>query len=156
MTPPVSAEPSREVLKGGMTIDGEVFPAGVSVSTGLYCLSYDKVIFPQPFDFRPERWMLGDASAESIALAERGFCAFSYGTRGCPGKNLAWLEMSIIMARVIHNFEVRPDAMNFHVGGGSLDGRFGRRAVNQYQTYDTFVSMRNGPMVQFKRRGILE
>lgn len=152
MTPPVSAEPSREVLEGGTTIDGAFFPAGVNVSTGLYCLSYNKDIFPEPFEFRPERWILGDeTSAESIALAESGFCAFSYGPRGCPGKNLAWLEMSIVIAKVIYNFEIRQDTSTL-IGGGSPNGTGGRSCEEQYQTYDAFVSLRDGPMVQFKRR----
>lgn len=157
MTPPVSAEPSREVLEGGTTVDGAHFPAGVNVSIGLYCLSYNKDIFPEPFEFRPERWLAGEegTSKESLALAESGFCAFSYGSRGCPGKNLAWLEMSIVMAKVIFNFEVRPDATNT-LGGGSLDGRVGRKNVDQYQTFDAFVSLRDGPMVQFKNRAKLE
>lgn len=154
MTPPVSAEPCREVLEGGTTVDGEFFPAGLNVSTGLYCLSYNKDIFPEPFEFRPERWMAGedsDVPDDSVALAESGFCAFSHGSRGCPGKNLAWLEMSIVMAKVIYNFEMRQDTSNL-VGGGSVDGKAGRRNVEQYQTYDAFVSLRDGPMVQFKRR----
>lgn len=156
MTPPVSAEPSREVLEGGTTVDGFFFPAGVKVSTGLYCLSYNKDIYPEPFEFRPERWIVsggeeGGSSPESVALADSGFCAFSYGSRGCPGKNLAWLEMSIVMAKVIFNFEIRQDEANLN-GGGSLDGKAGRRTVEQYQTYDAFVSLRDGPTVQFKKR----
>lgn len=151
MTPPVSAEPAREVLEGGTTVDGVFFPAGVNVSVGLYCMSYNKDIYPEPFEFRPERWIAGEASEESVALAESGFCAFSYGSRGCPGKSLAWLEMSVVMAKAIYNFEVRPDKTNC-IGGGTLDGRLGRRNVDQYQTYDAFVSLRDGPMVQFSRR----
>lgn len=158
MTPPVSAEPSREVLEGGTSIDGAGFlPAGTSVSTALYCLSYNRDVFPEPSEFRPERWIVGaETSADSVALAESGFCAFSYGSRGCPGKNLAWLEMSIVVAKIIHGFELRQDAADL-VGGGSLDGKVGgRRNVEQYQTYDAFVSLRDGPMVQFQRRGRLD
>lgn len=151
MAPPVPAEPAREVLAGGTTVDGMFFPAGVQVSVGIYCLNYSDDIFPEPFEFRPERWIVGESSQESVALAESGFCTFSYGSRGCVGKNLAWLEMSVVMAKLIYNFEVRPDASN-HIGGGSLDGRFGRRAVDQYQILDAFVAMRDGPVVQFKKR----
>lgn len=153
MTPPVSAEPSREVLAGGTTIEGIFFPAGVHVSTGLYCLSYHRALFPAPFEFQPERWMVGEgaASAESVALAESGFCAFSHGARGCPGKNLAWLEMSIVVAKVIYHFEIRQDASNF-LGGGEQGGKMGRNKADQYQTYDAFVSLRDGPMLQFKKR----
>lgn len=151
MTPPVSAEPSREVLDGGTTVDGHFFPGGVNVSTGLYCLSYNQDIFPQPFEFRPERWMVEHSSVEGVALAESGFCAFSHGSRGCPGKNLAWLEMELVMAKLIFNFEIKPDATN-EIGGGCVDGKVGRQTVDQYQTYDAFVSLRDGPMVHFKRR----
>lgn len=153
MTPPVSAEPSREVLDGGTIVDGHFFSSGVNISTGFYCLSYNQDIFPQPFEFRPERWMAEHSSAESIELAENGFCAFSHGSRGCPGKNLAWLEMKLSIAKVIHNFEIKPDATN-DIGGGCVNGRAGRQTVEQYQTYDAFVSLREGPMVHFKRREI--
>jgi cytochrome P450 len=157
MTPPVSAEPSREVLPGGTEVDGNFFPAGLNVSTGLYCLSYNKDVYPDPTKFRPERWIVAEkageagASEDSVALAELGFCAFSAGSRGCPGKHIAWLEMTIVMAKVVFNFEVKPDPTS-NLGGGDTKGKVGRRVVDQYQTYDAFVSMRDGPMVQFKKR----
>lgn len=153
MAPPVGAELDREVLKGGTVVDGEFVPEGVNVSVGHYCLSYNNEIFPEPLEFRPERWIVGEkaSSAESVALAESAMCAFSAGPRGCPGKNLAWMEMMIVMAKIMYKFEVRRDFAN-NLGGGSPEGRVGRRNVDQYQTYDAFVSLRQGPMVQFKRR----
>jgi cytochrome P450 len=156
MTPPVSAEPSREVLAGGTRVDGHYIPAGLCVSTGLYCLSYNDHVFPEPFRFRPERWIVSDdekegSSAESVELAEKGFCAFSTGSRGCVGKNLAWLEMRIVMAKVIWMFEIKADPAN-KLGGGDPNGREGRRIENQYQTYEMFVSGRHGPMVHLKKR----
>ena len=151
--PPVGAELNREVIKGGMVVDGEFVPEGVNVSVGHYCLSYNRDIFPEPLEFRPERWIVGEkeSSAESVALAESAFCAFSAGPRSCPGKNLAWLEMMIVMAKVIYKFEVRRDFAD-NLGGGSPEGRLGRRNPDQFQTFDAFVGLRQGPMVQFKRR----
>lgn len=156
MAPPVGAELDREVLKGGMVIDGEFVPEGVNVSVGHYCLNYNCEIFPDPLEFRPERWIVGEkaSSPESVALAESAFCAFSAGPRGCPGKNLAWLEMMVVIAKVIYRFEVRRDFVD-NLGGGSPDGRVGRRNPDQFQTYDAFVGLRHGPMVQFKRRSLL-
>lgn len=156
MTPPVSAEPSRKVLSGGTSVDGHYIPAGLHVSTGLYCLSYNEHVFPDPFKFRPERWVVSEnekegSSAESVALAESGFCAFSTGSRGCVGKNLAWLEMRIVMAKVIWTFELKADHTN-KLGGGGPDAREGRKVENQYQTYEMFVSGRKGPMVHLKKR----
>lgn len=152
MTPPVLAEPARQVRPGGTVVEGNFFPEGTKLSTGLYCLSYNDDVYPEPFKFQPGRWILGEgATPESLALAEAGFCAFITGSRGCIGKNLAWLEMMIVMAKLVWNFEMRSDAKD-QTGAGNVDGPYGRREVEQYQLKEYFVAMRDGPMVQFKRR----
>lgn len=155
MTPPVAADPSRQVLPGGTTVEGHYIPEGLHVSTGLYCLSYNENAFPEPFKFRPERWIVGEgdsgSSAESVALAENAFCAFSTGSRGCVGKNLAWLEMRLVFAKTLWALEVKADPTN-KLGGGDPAGKPGRQCADQYQIYDMFVSNRKGPIVQVKKR----
>jgi len=154
MNTPVPAEPARTVLPGGTHVDGEYFPEGTKVSIGMYCLSYNPEIYPEPFRYRPERWIVDEkdpASAAKVEAAENAFCAFSFGSRGCVGKNLAWLEMSVVMAKMIYMFEIQKDP-NSNLGGGSPDGRPGRREVNQYQLYEVFVALRDGPMVHLHRR----
>ncbi|KAJ4379418.1 hypothetical protein N0V86_005463 [Didymella sp. IMI 355093] len=154
MSPPVPAEPSREVLPGGTTVNGHYFPQGSLVSTAFWAMHYNKDYYPQPLQFCPERWIVGEAgsTADSVALAESAFCAFSAGSRGCVGKNMAWLEMRIVMAKTLWKFEIKQDPNN-NLGGGSVDARPGRREEGQYQTYEMFVSNRKGPMVQLKERG---
>lgn len=153
MAPPVSAEPSREVLPGGTVVDGHYFPAGSMVSTAFWALQYNPDYYPEPMKFQPERWIVGAAGAteESVALAESAFCAFSTGTRGCVGKNMAWLEMRIVMAKTLWRFEIKQDATN-KLGGGAAGERRGRRVEDQYQTYEIFVSNRKGPVVRLKER----
>ncbi|UPX12193.1 uncharacterized protein EKO05_0002756 [Ascochyta rabiei] len=153
MSPPVPAEPSREVLEGGTTVNGHYFPKGSLVSTALWAMHYNKDYYPSPLEFRPERWIVGedDSTAESVALAESAFCAFSSGSRGCVGKNMAWLEMRIVMAKTLWKYEIKQDLVN-KLGGGSTGARPGRREEGQYQTYEMFVSNRKGPMVQLKER----
>ncbi|KAF2993989.1 hypothetical protein E8E13_001764 [Curvularia kusanoi] len=153
MSPPVPAEPSREVLKGGTTVNGHYFPQGSLVSTALWAMHYNKEYYPEPLRFRPERWIVGEkgVTADSVALAESAFCAFSAGSRGCVGKNMAWLEMRIVMAKTLWKYEIKQDEFN-KLGGGSADARPGRRNEDQYQTYEMFVSNRKGPMVQLKER----
>ncbi|CAN9404725.1 unnamed protein product [Alternaria alternata] len=156
MTPPVAAEPSREVLPGGTTVGDHYFPAGLHLSTGLYCLSYNSNVYPEPFKFRPERWIVDEtgkegSSAESVRLAEDGFCAFSYGTRGCVGKNLAWLEMRLVIAKTLWMYDIQADPKS-RLGGGDRHGKPGRQTEDQYQIYDIFVSGRKGPMLQMRRR----
>ncbi|KAI0798923.1 cytochrome P450 [Xylaria sp. FL0064] len=152
MTPPVPADLPRTVGPGGTVLHGDFFPAGTDLSLSPYCLGHSTDIFPDPFEFRPERWIVGPSSTEeSVRLAESGLYAFSSGSRGCAGKNLAWLEMSIIIAKVVDLFEMRRIG---NLGGGiPVTGRPGRRNAEEYQVYECFLSTRDGPMVQFRKRG---
>jgi cytochrome P450 len=156
MAPPVPADLARTVRAGGTTIENQYFPPGTLLSTSPYCLSYNEAIYPKPFTFRPERWLSLDddpegCSAEEVALAESGHCAFSAGSRGCVGKNMAWLEMEIVLAKMIHALEIRPD-VDDKTGAGGPGLSEGRGDIGQYQLYDAFVAMRYGPFVQFKER----
>lgn len=158
MAPPVPADLARTVRAGGTTVEGQFFPPGTLLSTSPYCLSYNSSIYPEPFTFRPERWLTVEddaegSSAEEVALAESGHCAFSTGSRGCVGKNMAWLEMEIVLAKMVHALEIRPDPKD-NTGAGGPALAIGRREIGQYQLYDAFVAMRNGPVVQFKERSL--
>lgn len=91
LAPPVAAELPRTVLPGGTYAEGHFFPPGVDLSICTYCLGLNEDVFPEPFQFRPERWMkdMEGSSEESVKLAESGLSAFWAGSRGCAGKNLA-------------------------------------------------------------------
>jgi hypothetical protein len=97
--------------------------------------------------------MVGEAASpsESVELGQSALCAFSTGPRGCVGKNMAWLEMRIVMAKAIWKYELEQDQDN-NLGGGSPGGEWGRRCGDQYQTYDVFVSNRKGPIVRLKEK----
>lgn len=57
-----------------------------------------------PDEFHPERW-LGDPR---FANDEREiFQPFHVGPRNCVGKNLAYIEMRLILARVLWNFDIK-------------------------------------------------
>jgi cytochrome P450 len=157
MAPPVPADLPRQVRAGGTTVENHLFPPGTLLSTSLYCLNYNSEIYPSPFVFKPERWLSKsedpEGSSESeVALAESGHCAFSTGSRGCVGKNMAWLEMQIVIAKLVYALEIRPDASGDCTGAGSPAFVEGRREKGQFQLYDAFVAMRDGPLVQFRER----
>ncbi|KAI3573162.1 cytochrome P450 [Fusarium oxysporum f. sp. albedinis] len=156
MSPPVPADLAREVEKGGIVVDGQYIPEGINVSCASYCLHHNPEFYPEPFKFYPERWIVDEknesgVSAESVALAQGAFMPFSTGPRGCIGKNLAYLEMSLILARIAYSYEIRPDITS-NLGGGNLDAVEGRRTSDHYQLHDVFVSIRDGPMVQLAKR----
>jgi cytochrome P450 len=153
MAPAVGADLDREVLDGGLTVGGQYFPKGSSISTACWSMHYNPDYYPEPYQFRPERWIVGEADStpENVALAESALCAFSTGPRGCVGKNMAWLEMRIIMAKLVWKFELR-QAPDSNLGGGGQSEERGRRREGQYQTWDVFGSKRKGPLVQLKVR----
>jgi cytochrome P450 len=73
--------------------------------------------FRFPDQFVPERWLPGDkAAAETYAEDVRDVLQpFSAGPRNCIGKNLAYAEMRLILARVLWNFdlELMPDSSDW-------------------------------------------
>jgi cytochrome P450 len=152
MSPPGANEFPREVLEGGLRIGEHYFPAGVNVGCGLWALFHDENIFGDPFVFRPDRWIVGDsASEEDVAIAEKAFAPFSLGVRGCPGKALALMELSILLAKMFHGYEFRLEPGD-KTGEGYPGMGWGRNNRGQYQTRDAFGPIRDGPYIQFASR----
>ena len=54
MCPPKASTLPREILTGGMMIDGHHIPEGVEVGTAIYVLHHDERIYPSPWHYRPE------------------------------------------------------------------------------------------------------
>ena len=55
MNPPVPADLMRQVLPGGMKVDGMFIPEGTQIGTGSYSLHHNESVFPDSFVYRPER-----------------------------------------------------------------------------------------------------
>jgi cytochrome P450 len=97
----------------------------------------------------PERWLLapeqgdsgvGIATKESLALAYSAFSPFSIGPRSCVGRVLAYAEMSLVIARVIWQLEMRLEPGWKQIGDGV------------YPIVDMFVARGHGPMIEFRER----
>ncbi|KAI1661842.1 cytochrome P450 [Daldinia decipiens] len=162
MSPSVGGILPREVLKGGITIDGEFIPEGIVVGTPHYTVHHNPAYYPRPFSYVPERWMegshktFGEASgsnttAQDVSLAQSAFCPFSVGPRGCIGKGLAYIEMMTTLARTLYTYDLRKSA-GFDPAEGSPDLEWGRRRVDEFQLIDQFTSFKDGPMVEFRKR----
>lgn len=154
LSPPVGGMLPREVLTGGIDIDGVHVPEGIVVGTPHYTLHHNPAYFPAPFLFRPERWIAAsspEVTEESVALAQSAFCPFSVGPRGCIGKGLAYTELSESLARAVFMYDMRL-AEGVRVGEGSPDAEWGRQRTEEYQLRDSFTSWKDGPYVQFRER----
>ncbi|KAJ2993260.1 hypothetical protein NUW58_g1896 [Xylaria curta] len=133
-------------------VDGHVIPKGVQVGVNIYTLHHNPEYFPDPYTFMPERWLSGD-EAEKRRMKE-AFAPFQIGYRGCAGKPMAYLEASLVIAKLLwyFDFEAAPGEAG-HVGGGIVDDKTGRHRPGEFQMYDIFASAHDGPMLVFKPRG---
>lgn len=154
LSPPVGGILPREVLPGGIDIDGLHIPEGVVVGTPHYAVHHNPAYYPEPFTFTPERWIPGSSPSvtkDAVVLAQSAFCPFSIGPRGCIGKGLAYVELMTGLARVVFMYEMRL-ASGIVVGEGSPDLEWGRQRREEYQLKDSFTSMKDGPFVEFRER----
>lgn len=152
MSPPVGGGLPRHVLPGGLTIDGTHYPAGIDVCVPHYTIHHNQNYYPDPFAYKPERWLPDVASPELAKyheLAQGAFCPFSIGPRGCIGKGLAYVEMTTTMARTLFLFDMRLEP-GTSLGEGRPELECGRQRRGEYQLKDTFTSMKDGPLVQFR------
>jgi len=150
MSPPVGGALPRQVLPGGITIDGHAVPEGIDVCVPHYAIHHNPVYYPNPFTYNPSRWLAASTSPAELEVAHSTFCAFSIGPRGCIGKGLAYVELMMTLARVLWSFDMRLAPGKEAVGAGKEGGESGRQRVEEYQLKDTFTSMKDGPIVQFR------
>ncbi|KAG6358759.1 hypothetical protein INS49_012278 [Diaporthe citri] len=146
-------------------VDGHVIPPGTQVAVSQYSLQHNPKYFPDPFEFRPERW-LAPESEDGVPIPEtaeqrdartamrRAFMPFSIGDRSCAGKSMAYLEMRLTIAKTFwyFDFEKAPGEAGELGGGwaGRTDSR-GRR--DEFQLYDSIAVDHTGPNVVFLPRG---
>ena len=75
----------------------------VFVLTRVFAMRDDN--FPEPERFEPERWLVGDDPAARAHLG-RASIPFGAGPRVCPGRQLALLECSLLIASLVKSFEL--------------------------------------------------
>ncbi|KAJ7275607.1 cytochrome P450 monooxygenase [Mycena rebaudengoi] len=77
------------------------FRTGAVLSVPSYTIHRDPAVWGADVEaFRPERWFEAD-KAEGM---QRAFNPFSVGPRACVGRNLASLELQIIVASIVRRF----------------------------------------------------
>lgn len=94
--PPSPVGPPR--VSPGEFVDGIYVPQGVYVSTDIMSLHHDPRNAPQPHEWKPERWT-GTSSEKPYSVP------FSIGPRACIGRNLAYLEMKIALAKIVYRLD---------------------------------------------------
>jgi cytochrome P450 family 135 len=128
--PPVQVVP--RVLVQDAEIDGWALPAGTAVGIAVAVLHKDPALYPEPDEFRPERFLNGNDPGTGAWLP------FGGGVRRCPGANMAMLEMRVVLATTLRHVRLAPDRPEpekptpYHVV--TVPGRGGRVMVTERLT----------------------
>ncbi|KAI1078603.1 benzoate 4-monooxygenase cytochrome P450 [Whalleya microplaca] len=101
--PPVPMGLPRLVPDDGDTVDGIFLPAGVTVSTHPLAASLASANFHDPWSFKAERW-IQPSEKDNLDCSQ----PWSLGTRGCIGRNLAWLDMRTTLAKLVWVYDLEP------------------------------------------------
>jgi hypothetical protein len=85
----------------GCTLAGyDQIPGGVTVQSYGSVLHRNPEVFPEPTEWRPERWL--DASEEELKEMKRWFWAFSSGGRMCIGSHMAiHSKFDLLLVRIV-------------------------------------------------------
>jgi cytochrome P450 len=97
--PPSTFGLPRRTPPEGLSIAGTFVPGETSVSISAYVAHRDPNVFPDPEAFVPERW-LGEKGKE----LQGAFLSFSTGARGCIGRNISYLEQTVVLASIVHRY----------------------------------------------------
>lgn len=81
---------------------GEYIPKGTTVSCENYTIARDPRYWEHPDEFKPERWIGEGFPGDE----KKAFQPFSTGPRACLGINLAYLEMRVTLAKIVHTFDL--------------------------------------------------
>jgi len=147
LSPPKAASIPREVGKGGITVDGIFVPQGMTVAVSVYSLHHDPEVFPDPYAYRPERWI----EAGNDQRMQAAFCPLLKGPRRCPGGTVAYLAIQLALFHLLYNYDIC-----FAPGGADADGLSGQSRLrwrqDEYHMNDWIIGFANGPIIRTRAR----
>merc|ERR1719171_3010637 len=80
-----------------LEIDGTLVPEGVNCMINIIGVHRTESVYPEPDKWNPDRWAANPDTAY--------FLPFSFGPRGCIGKDFFWLEAKAILLSLVRAFE---------------------------------------------------
>ncbi|KAK4978487.1 hypothetical protein LTR28_005318 [Elasticomyces elasticus] len=104
MYPPIPIGLPRVTPPEGAVICGRWVPGRTTVYVTQLATYRSPSNFDSPYSFIPERWTGEDG--ESARDNKLAFQPFSCGPRNCLGKNMAYHEIRLILAKTLWNFDL--------------------------------------------------
>jgi cytochrome P450 family 135 len=99
---PVIPGVGRVVRGGSFELDGWEIPEGVEINPSIALIHRRADRYPNPQEFRPERFLSDDAPDTYTWIP------FGGGTRRCLGAAFATFEMATVIRTVLERCEIRP------------------------------------------------
>jgi cytochrome P450 family 135 len=87
-------------LAEAVELDGYLIPAGSTVMVSIYLVHNDADTYPEPQNFRPERFLGGTPDGAA-------WIPFGGGVRRCIGARFAELEMKVVLTQVLATARLR-------------------------------------------------
>ncbi|XP_068649003.1 xanthotoxin 5-hydroxylase CYP82C4-like [Aristolochia californica] len=87
-------------------IGGFHVPAGSRLTVNIWKLHRDPSVWEDPLEFRPERFLTTHADIDGSGQHFQ-YIPFGSGRRMCPGGLLALQVVHLMLARILHGFELR-------------------------------------------------
>lgn len=110
MNPAVPLPTMRVPPKGGAEVCGKLIPENTTLGVNVLSACRMPSNFHRPDDFVPERFLRETRVGTEFASDNHAvFTPFSVGTRNCIGRNLAYAEMRLILAKVVFHFDLALD-----------------------------------------------
>jgi cytochrome P450 len=100
---PVLPNAEPRLVKKEVEIGGWTFPPDVCLIANGYLLHHDPDIYPDPYSFRPERFV-------GVKPGTYTWIPFGGGRRRCIGAAFATLEMRTVLRAVFERYRVEPGA----------------------------------------------
>ena len=75
------------------------------MSMDTWHMHHNERIYPKSFEFIPERWLGDPKGPDGKKKLSRYMTAFGKGTRACVGINLAYAEITMVIAALFRRFD---------------------------------------------------
>jgi cytochrome P450 len=98
---PVIPNAAPRLVVAPVEIGGWSYPPGVCLVANAYLIHHDPEIYPDPYTFRPERFL--DEPPGTYT-----WIPFGGGRRRCLGASFAMLEMNVVLRALLSDAELRP------------------------------------------------
>jgi hypothetical protein len=98
---PVLPNAEPRLVKRPIEIGGIEYQPGVVLIASAYLVHHDPAIYPDPYAFRPERFL-------DQAPGTYTWIPFGGGRRRCLGASFALLEMKLVLGAALRRLELRP------------------------------------------------